>query len=99
VRFDHRQLPCFVLWKNCAAMQDGYVAGLEPGTNFPNPNSFESAQGRVVRLAGGECATFDLAFRFYDDPADIAEAEREIEAIARGRACTISSKPRSGWCA
>jgi hypothetical protein len=99
VRFDPRQLPCFVLWKNCAAMQDGYVAGLEPGTNFPNPNSFESAQGRVVRLAGGERATFDLAFRFYDDPAEVIEAEREIEAIARGRERAICSKPQSGWCA
>ncbi len=35
-----KQLPCFTLWKNETAEQDGYVTGLEPGTNFPNPRSF-----------------------------------------------------------
>ena len=50
--FDVRQLPCFVQWKNTAALADGYVTGLEPATNFPNPRSFEAEQGRVVPLAG-----------------------------------------------
>jgi len=35
VGFNTRQLPCFTLWKNTAALSDGYVCGLEPATNFP----------------------------------------------------------------
>src|SRR5262249_35554294 len=35
VRWSVRELPCFTIWKNTAATEDGYVTGLEPGTNFP----------------------------------------------------------------
>jgi hypothetical protein len=44
------QLPCFTLWKNTGGSRDGYVTGLEPGTNYPNPRSFEKARGRVPSL-------------------------------------------------
>ncbi len=51
--FDKRQLPCFTLWKNTGALADGYVTGIEPATNYPNPRSFEGQQGRVVKLPPG----------------------------------------------
>jgi hypothetical protein len=54
VAFDVRQLPCFSLWKNTVAEEDGYVTGIEPATNFPNPRSQEREQGRVVTLQAGE---------------------------------------------
>ena len=41
LRFNVNQLPCFTLWKCQQPAQDGYVTGLEPGTNFPNVRSFE----------------------------------------------------------
>ena len=44
LRFRTDQLPCFTLWKNTAGLRDGYVTGLEPGTNYPNPRPFEQAQ-------------------------------------------------------
>ena len=50
-----RPLPCFTVWKNTAAVEDGYVTGLEPAINFPNFKSFERQQGRVKVLpAGGQ---------------------------------------------
>ena len=33
--FNARQLPCFSLWRNLVPAADGYVTGIEPGTNFP----------------------------------------------------------------
>ena len=36
-----------------AGLRDGYVTGLEPGTNYPNPRPFEKARGRVVTLPPG----------------------------------------------
>jgi galactose mutarotase-like enzyme len=54
-------LPCFTLWKNQGGLADGYVTGLEPGTNLPNPRSVEEAAGRVVPLEPGASVTFDLA--------------------------------------
>jgi hypothetical protein len=41
LRWNRRELPCFTLWRNSAAVEDGYVTGLEPGTNFPNFKGFE----------------------------------------------------------
>ena len=54
IKFNKNQLPCFTIWKNRQATIDGYVTGLEPGTNFPNQKSFEKQQGRVVMLKPGE---------------------------------------------
>jgi hypothetical protein len=53
LRFVRDELPCFTVWKNTAALEEGYVTGLEPATNFPNFKSFERQQGRVRLLAPG----------------------------------------------
>lgn len=53
LRFNRTELPCFTTWKNTAALEDGYVTGLEPGTNYPNFKSFERQQGRVRVLPPG----------------------------------------------
>ena len=53
VKFNKRQLPCFTIWKNRQGVIDGYVTGLEPAANDPNPKSFEKAHGRVVVLGAG----------------------------------------------
>jgi hypothetical protein len=53
LRFLRDELPCLTVWKNTAALEEGYVTGLEPATNFPNFKSFERQQGRVRRLAPG----------------------------------------------
>jgi hypothetical protein len=53
VRFNTRELPCFTVWKNCLPLEDGYVTGLEPATNFPNFKTFERQQGRVKTLPPG----------------------------------------------
>jgi hypothetical protein len=58
LRYDAANLPCFTLWKNTAGMSDGYVTGLEPGTNFPNRRSDEELAGRVVSALPGELVTF-----------------------------------------
>ena len=66
VEFDPRQLPHLTLWKCTQAEADGYVTGLEPGTNFPNFKSFERQQGRIRRLAPGEKYNVDLTLAVHD---------------------------------
>ncbi len=41
VLYRREQLPYFALWKAPQALEDGYVTGLEPTINWPNPRSFE----------------------------------------------------------
>ncbi len=78
IEFRLDQLPCFTIWKNTTAVADGYVTGLEPGTNYPNPRSFEGKHGRVVRLAGGESTRFELALHYYGSEQAVAEAEQAV---------------------
>lgn len=61
IRYRADNLPCFTLWKNTAGLRDGYVTGLEPGTNFPNPRSVEELAGRVVNVMPGESVGFECA--------------------------------------
>ncbi len=58
VTFDSQTLPHFVVWKNTGAESDGYVVGLEPATNLPNPRSVETEAGRVIQLAPQETSRF-----------------------------------------
>ena len=87
-------LPCFALWKNQGALADGYVTGLEPATNYPNPRSFEEGQGRVVPLGPGQSVRFDLAIEHVAGSA-IAAARQRIAASA-GAAVT-HPQPKAGW--
>jgi len=89
-------LPCFALWKNQGGLADGYVTGLEPGTNFPNPRSFEETQGRVVPLAAGGSVRFDLALEHLAGGAVTAERAR-LAALAQAAVPVIHARPKPGW--
>ncbi|MFM8633203.1 MAG: aldose 1-epimerase family protein [Planctomycetia bacterium] len=86
------ELPCFTLWKNQGGAADGYVTGLEPGTNYPNPRSFEESQGRVVSLAPHGAIEFDLAIEHLQGAA-IAAARPSAAASAP----RIHTTPKPGW--
>jgi hypothetical protein len=97
--FNKQQLPCFSLWKNTTGQADGYVTGIEPGTNFPNPRSFETAKGRVVQLAGGQKQMFDLTMQIHSSGQEISTAEAAVSQIQGGRQPTILEQPQPDWCA
>ena len=88
-------LPCFSLWKNQGGLADGYVTGLEPGTNYPNPRSFEESQGRVVPLDPGQSVRFDLAIEHFVAGAIDAERRRITGAVAP--VPVIHAQPKPGW--
>ncbi len=73
-------LPYFSQWKNTVAEQDGYVTGLEPGTSFPNPRSFEEARGRLVELRGGESREFHLAIERIGSTDQMQRLKSELDA-------------------
>ena len=79
--FSTKQLPCFTLWKNTQAEADGYVIGLEPGTNLPNLKTFERERGRVISLAPGDSYETSFQLRVHDTPEGIAQSEKQIRAL------------------
>lgn len=81
MNFSTKQLPCFTLWKNTQAEADGYVTGLEPGTNVPNLKTFEREQGRVITLQPGESYEMSFELHVHDTPEEIVQTESQIRAL------------------
>lgn len=80
LRWNRTELPCFTVWKNTGAVEDGYVTGIEPATNYPNFKTFERQQGRVKLLppAGKWECTWSI------EGLDTADAvEHVLEEIAK----------------
>lgn len=97
--FSPKQLPCYSVWKNTTASADGAVTGLEPGTNYPNPRSYETEQCRVVKLAPGGKTTFDISLEIHSTAAEVEAAEKAIAAIQGSITPTVFDSPQKGWCA
>ncbi len=97
LHFNTSQLPCFTLWKNTTTTADGYVTGLEPGTNFPNPRSYEAAQDRVIKVPPRGQFAFDLGLTVYATSADVAAAEQQIAALSGDVEPHVYDGPQEGW--
>ncbi len=96
VHYRPDSLPYFTQWKNTVAESDGYVTGLEPGTGFPNPRSFEEKQGRVIELAPGESREFHLKLEGIAAADRVKQLKQEIESTRSGPMATSDFEP--GWC-
>jgi hypothetical protein len=87
LRMNRNELPCFTVWKNTAAVEDGYVTGLEPGTNYPNFKSYERQQGRVRVLPPGGRWECSWSMEIFDTAAGVTGILKEIATLqAHGRA-------------
>jgi hypothetical protein len=93
IHWSTRELPYLTLWKNTAAVADGYVTGLEPGTDFPYNRKVERQAGRLSRLAPGETRRFTLDFGVHSGSTAVSEASRRIEALQNGRAAQVDRNP------
>ena len=93
LRFRKDQLPAFTLWKNTAGLRDGYVTGLEPGTNYPNPRPVEKARGRVVTLPPGGRYVAETVLEVLNSPEEITEVEAEIRQLQARVQPTIHRQP------
>jgi Domain of unknown function (DUF4432) len=93
LRFDLAQLPAFTLWKNTGGLRDGYVTGLEPGSNYPNPRPFEHARKRVLALPAGGRHVAETRLEVLEGAAEVAAVEAQI-AGPQGRGTpTVNSHP------
>ena len=97
--YNVNQLPCFSMWKNTTAIEDGYVTGIEPGTNYPNPRSFEATHGREISLSGNSSSQLDLTMRFLVDALQIDATEKRIAVLQGSQQPIIHTTPQADWCA
>jgi len=93
VRYNTGELPAFTQWKNTAAVCDGYVTGLEPGTDYPNAKPFERKQGRVVTLAPGKTRSATITVEVCDAADRVEAVQNEIAAIQGDTELTVHQQP------
>ena len=89
LRYATAQLPCFTLWKATAGPNDGYVTGLEPGTNYPHPRPLEKARGRVIPLLPGGSHVAEIVLEILDSPDAVAAIAAEVRKLGGPNSATI----------
>lgn len=97
MRYRKDELPCFTHWKNTASEECGYVTGLEPGTNFPNPKPFERKQGRVVVLKPGASYRCGFSIEVVLGAGAVKRVSAEIAALQSGVKREVHRVPLRGY--
>jgi hypothetical protein len=78
VSFRVDTLPYTILWKRCAGSADGYVVGLNPCSDLPNPRSLEREQGRVGRIQPGTDVRFVHWVELFEGSEPVDRALKEV---------------------
>jgi hypothetical protein len=91
--FALEELPYFTLWKNTAAEEDGYVTGLEPGTNYPYNRRIERRFGRVPKLAPGASRSMTIDFGIHTSKDEVRGVAEEIGGLQAGRKPVLDDRP------
>jgi galactose mutarotase-like enzyme len=91
--FSIKELPYLTLWKNTAPEAEGYVTGIEPGTNFPNHRRIERKLGRVPKLAPGASHRATIDFQVLANSREVKRVADEIAAIQGGRTPVVDLDP------
>jgi Domain of unknown function (DUF4432) len=95
LRFNTEELPCFTVWKNTGAVEDGYVTGLEPATNYPNFKTFERQQGRVRVLPPGGRWETRFSVEVYDTHAGVTGVQVEVAKLQAQARAQIHRTPNA----
>jgi hypothetical protein len=97
LRFGREELPCFTVWKNTGALEEGYVTGLEPATNFPNFKSFERKQGRVRLLPAGGRWQCRWSLEVAEGKGAVASLMAEVARLQAAARAVIHRTPQTGF--
>jgi len=98
VRYSVEQLPAFTVWKNTGAEADGYVVGLEPGSDYPNSRSFEREKGRVISLPGEGIYETEIVYGLVTGAASVQRVSDEIESLVDGKDMNLATEPDPEYC-
>ena len=72
-------LPYTILWKRCSGMRDGYVAGLNPCSDLPNPRKIEREGGRVAHIQPGADVAFSHWIELFEGQDAVSAVKAEIQ--------------------
>ncbi len=95
LRFPTSALPCFTVWKNTMALEEGYVTGLEPATNYPNFRGFERKQGRVRSLPPGGTWSARWSIEVADNPQAVVALLTEVATLQAHAKAVVHRTPQA----
>jgi hypothetical protein len=81
MKYRTEQLPYLTLWKNTTAREDGYVTGIEPGTNYPYNRHLERIAGRVPKLAPKGSKLIEIEFEVLASKEEVQKLKEQIASI------------------
>lgn len=93
LKWSTEQLPYLTIWKNTAAVEDGYVTGIEPATGYPYNRKVERAAGRVPKLAPGKSRSFVLDVGLHRGAPAVKAAIDQVSSIQAGRPTDVQQTP------
>ena len=93
IEFDTHQLPLLTLWKNTDTLKQGYVTGIEPGTNYAYPVTIEKEQGRVKQLQPGQSQAFTLTYTLLKDAQAVQKVEQRVKTLQGDNVPQLEEKP------
>jgi len=93
VTWSVKQLPYLTIWKNTAAVEDGYVTGIEPGTGYPYNRSVERRDGRVPTLKPGGSQTFRVDFSVHRGAQSVKQAIDRAMDLQGDRTTAVKREP------
>lgn len=96
VHYQTEHLPYFSQWKNTVGQRDGYVTGLEPGTGFPNPRSFEEANGRLLQMEPASEIEFRLKLEGISSSERVGQLAAKLNQQAGPHVDLVGFDAR--WC-
>jgi len=91
-------LPCFTLWKNTVHTADGYVAGIEPSTDLPNPRDFERSRGRVMTLEPNASWSARIDLTLLVDEREVAEQVERVAQLTPRDGTQLCKSPLPDYC-
>ncbi len=88
-----KELPYLTQWKNTPPELEGYVTGVEPGTNFPANRRVERKYGRVPKLKAGESHTATIDFAIHLEGGAVQAAADRIARLQGDTKPVIDAQP------
>ena len=88
-----KDLPYLTQWKNTPPELEGYVTGVEPGTNFPANRRVERKYGRVPKLKHGESHSATIDFAIHLDSGAVKSAADRVAKLQGDTKPVIDAQP------
>ncbi|MDI2090837.1 aldose 1-epimerase family protein [Commensalibacter oyaizuii] len=93
IQFNTQQLPYLTLWKNTDTEKQGYVTGIEPGTNYAYPLSIERAHQRIRQVMPNQTVHFEITYKALMNQNAVSAVKKEISEIQGDQQTTLNPNP------